>query len=238
MKYDAFISYSRSNLETVKAIKDEIERTTGIKCWMDLEGIESGAPRFTKSIIDGINQCQIFLFMYSAQSQSSEFALRELNFAGKRCPHIVIVHIDTSKMNDEFEFLYGLTDAIDWNNLPQREKLIRDVKKWTGDYRKEMNVSYDKIDKRKKENSPKRWICYSCGKSWTDSVADINKTKCPYCSSMSIAEVNSTKVQHNHSPKKWICYSCGKSWTDSVADNNKTKCPYCGSMSIAKVNKL
>ena len=133
MKYDVFISYSRANLETVKPIKDEIERTTGIKCWMDLEGIESGVPRFTKSIIDGINQCQIFLFMCSAQSQSSEFALRELNFAGKRCPHIVIVHIDTSQMNEEFEFLYSLTDAIDWNNLPQREKLLRDIKKWICD---------------------------------------------------------------------------------------------------------
>ena len=136
MKYDVFISYSRANLEVVKSIKAEIEMTTGVKCWMDLEGIESGVPRFTKSIIDGIKQCQIFLFMCSAQSQSSEFALRELNFADKRCPHIVIVHIDTIKMNEEFEFLYGLTDAIDWNNLPQREKLLRDIKKWISDISK------------------------------------------------------------------------------------------------------
>ena len=38
-KYDVFISYSRANLEKVKSIKAEIERSTGVRCWMDLEGI-------------------------------------------------------------------------------------------------------------------------------------------------------------------------------------------------------
>lgn len=152
-KYDVFISYSRANLEKVKSIKAEIERSTGVRCWMDLEGIESGVPRFTRSIIEGIKQCQIFLFMCSAQSQSSEFALRELNFADKRCPHIIIVHIDAFQMNEEFEFLYGLTDAIDWNNLPQREKLLRDVKKWIGDYKKDDIVKFEKTDIQEKDLS-------------------------------------------------------------------------------------
>lgn len=269
-KYDVFISYSRANLEKVKSIKAEIERSTGVRCWMDLEGIESGVPRFTRSIIEGIKQCQIFLFMCSAQSQSSEFALRELNFADKRCPHIVIVHIDAFQMNEEFEFLYGLTDAIDWNNLPQREKLYRDIKKWIGDYKNEVNVNLDKIGKRKKEekqlcekcgnprvdnalycyscghkfgttvafeHSPKKWICYTCGKLWADSVTENKTVKCPYCSSMCIAEVNSTSVAFEHLPKKWICYTCGKSWADPIADNKTEKCPYCGSMNIAEVNK-
>ena len=150
-KYDVFISYSRANLEKVKSIKAEIERSTGVRCWMDLEGIESGVPRFTRSIIEGIKQCQIFLFMCSAQSQSSEFALRELNFADKRCPHIVIVHIDAFQMNEEFEFLYGLTDAIDWNNLPQREKLYRDIKKWISGYREDFNEECELEDEREKE---------------------------------------------------------------------------------------
>ena len=53
-KYDVFISYSRKDLERVKAIKAEIEQATGARCWMDLEGIESGVPHFTQAIIDGI----------------------------------------------------------------------------------------------------------------------------------------------------------------------------------------
>jgi hypothetical protein len=45
-----FISYSRKDLEKVKAIKEEIEKATDTECWMDLEGIESGAQQFTQDI--------------------------------------------------------------------------------------------------------------------------------------------------------------------------------------------
>lgn len=131
-KYDVFISYSRANLEIVKTIKKEIEDATSKHCWMDLEGIESGAPRFTESIIEGIEQCEVFLFMRTMQSQNSKYALLELNYATEESKkHVVIVNIDNSDMTKEFRFLYGLTNTIDWGNEPQREKLIRDIVKWT-----------------------------------------------------------------------------------------------------------
>lgn len=131
-KYDVFISYSRANLEEVRTVKKEIEESTNKRCWMDLEGIESGAPRFTESIIEGIEQCDVFLFMRTSQSQSSKYALLELNYATEETKkHVVIVNVDDSEMTKEFKFLYGLTDTIDWGNKPQRDKLIRDIVKWT-----------------------------------------------------------------------------------------------------------
>lgn len=119
------------------SIKEEIEQTTGAECWMDLEGIESGAQQFTKEIVDGINGSHVFLFMLSKESQNSKFALRELNFAMKKAEankqkHVVIVNIDNCQMCDEFDFMYGLTDTIAWNNPPQKEKLIKDIKMWLG----------------------------------------------------------------------------------------------------------
>jgi len=102
---------------------------------MDLEGIESGNPKFTKIIVRAINSCPIFLFMLSEASQRSENALKELDFAydkyheeGKK---VVIVYIEPCKMNDEFKFDYLKADTIDWQNPLQREKLIRDLKAWT-----------------------------------------------------------------------------------------------------------
>ena len=74
MAREIFISYSRKDLDIVKAIKKEIERSTGTECWMDLEGIESGEPRFTKAITDGINASKVFLFMRTSTSQDSKFA--------------------------------------------------------------------------------------------------------------------------------------------------------------------
>lgn len=84
MQRDIFISYSRRDIGLVKQIKEEIEKSIGIHCWMDINGIESGSPRFTKDIVNGINNCKVFLFMLSEHSQGSEFSLRELNFAYKK----------------------------------------------------------------------------------------------------------------------------------------------------------
>ena len=137
MTREIFISYSRWNLDRVKAIKTEIERETGADCWMDLNAIESGATQFTQDIVEGIKSCRVFLFMLTKESQASKFALRELNFAMKKADsdkqkHVVIVNIDDCEMCDEFDFMYGLTDTIAWGNQPQKEKLLRDIKTWGG----------------------------------------------------------------------------------------------------------
>ena len=131
MNYDVFISYSRKDLQIVQQIKDDIETATAGRCWMDLNGIESGAVQFTSDIVNGIKECRVFLFMLSVHSQYSEFALRELNFAYNKAKEnkkkVVIVNIDNCKMEDEFSFMYGLTDTISRNEMPQRKKLIRDL---------------------------------------------------------------------------------------------------------------
>lgn len=137
MAREIFISYSRWNLEAVKAIKLEIERVTGAKCWMDLNAIESGSAQFTQDIVIGIRECRVFLFMLSKDSQNSKFALRELNLASKKAEedkqkHVIIVNIDGCQMCDEFYLLYGLTDTIAWANQPQKEKLLTDLKRWLG----------------------------------------------------------------------------------------------------------
>ena len=129
MTHEIFISYSRWNLERVKAIKSEIEQTTGAECWMDLNAIESGAVQFTQDIVDGINACSVFLFMLSKESQASEFVLREMNFVmlkakKDRQKHVVIVNIDGCDLCDEFLFMYSLTDTIGiWTPLmPLKQK--------------------------------------------------------------------------------------------------------------------
>lgn len=137
MAREIFISYSRKDLEKVKAIKKELEQVIGTECWMDLEGIESGSIQFPSVIVDSINNCRAFLFMLSINSQSSKYALRELNYAMKKAEvnkqkHVVIVNIDNCQMCDEFDFMYGLVDTISWNDRSQHNKLIKDLTKWLG----------------------------------------------------------------------------------------------------------
>ena len=112
MQPDIFISYSRKDLDLVKQIKAEISRSTGDRFWMDLDGIEAGSPSFTKNLAEAINQCKVFLFMLSDNSQSSPYALRELNYAIVKQKelgiHVVIINIDNCKYNQQ-SFIFCIT---------------------------------------------------------------------------------------------------------------------------------
>ena len=130
MDKEVFISYSRKDLEEVKIIKYEIEKEVGIDCWMDLDGIESG-EQFEDVIIEAISKSNILLFMMSANSMQSQWALDELDFARHENKRVVLVSIDHAEMKGKFYFRYHKYDNIIWNIVPQRNKLIRDLKNWT-----------------------------------------------------------------------------------------------------------
>ena len=131
MEFDIFISYSRNDFEQVNDIKEEVERITGVRCWMDLNGIETG-ERFKKVIISAINRSETMLFMLSNNSIHSEWALDELDFAKMKGKRLVILHLEDVQMTDEFYFTYHKYDQIIWNIQQQREKFLRDITKWTG----------------------------------------------------------------------------------------------------------
>ena len=129
-----FISYKREELKQVQLIKESIEKVTGYKCWMDLQDIESGSE-FTEDIVKAINNTNIFLFMLSAKSQKSKFALKELRYAKRkedRDKHrfVVLVNIDGCEMNDVFNFIFGELDTISYSDLDQRNKLFCNIKTW------------------------------------------------------------------------------------------------------------
>ncbi len=132
LSHDLFISYSRKNKDVVLPIKDEIERTLGLTCWIDLSDIPCGAESFKKKVISGIKQTRIaFLFFLSAESQSSEYALREINFAKKRATkRVILIRFNDDQMTDEFFFDYQDADIVDWRISEQKEKLLRDLKNW------------------------------------------------------------------------------------------------------------
>jgi hypothetical protein len=69
--------------------------------------------------------------MLSEHSMRSDWALDELDFAKMKAKRLVIVHLEELQMTDEFYFTYHKYDQIVWNSLPQREKLVSDIKRWT-----------------------------------------------------------------------------------------------------------
>ena len=129
---DIFISYSRKNKDVVLPITDEMERL-GLTCWIDLSDIPCGTESFKKIVIPAIRQTRVaFLFFLSAESQSSEYAMKEINFAKKRAKkRVILVRFNDDEMTDEFFFDFQDADIIDWRVPEQKAKLLRDLKAWS-----------------------------------------------------------------------------------------------------------
>ena len=159
-KYDIFISYSRKDLALVRQIKREIDSSTNSHCWMDLNGsdggIESGNSVFAKAIVDAIENCKVFLFMLSKNSQESFNALRELNYAYDEKDalgiHVVIINIDNCQItNKVFKLLFGPADIISWTDSPQHDKLIGDLSAWVKSESEYMTKIRSEMAKKAKE---------------------------------------------------------------------------------------
>ena len=130
--HDIFISYCRKNKDMVLPIKEEIERTLGLRCWIDLSDIPSGSENFIKKVIPGIRESRIaFLFFLSAESQTSEYAMNEIGFAKNRAKkRVILVRINDDNMTDEFFFKYQGSDIIDWRQPEQKAKLVDNLRAW------------------------------------------------------------------------------------------------------------
>lgn len=131
MRRDIFISYSRRNYEIVDEIRKYIDDATGANCWMDLKGgVSFDSQDFGDSIIDGINYCDIFLYMLSTESQESAIARKEIDFALLKNKKVVMINIDGCSLNDKFAFDYGRFNRYLWSNIEQRDALIENIKEW------------------------------------------------------------------------------------------------------------
>ena len=63
-EFDIFISYSRKDFSEVEALKQSIEQhISNVKCWFDLDGIESG-EEFTDKIISSIENPPLSPLLY------------------------------------------------------------------------------------------------------------------------------------------------------------------------------
>lgn len=125
-----FISYSRFDKKQVFKLKSEIDKFIGIKtCWLDLTGIESD-QQFVDVIIDAINQSEIFLFMYSNNSEKSEWTRKEIDYAQMKGKKIVFVKLGNIKLNNYYLFQYGSHDIINIFDKDEKNKLLRNLKSW------------------------------------------------------------------------------------------------------------
>lgn len=143
-----FISYKRSDKEKVFPIVKTIQEYTGIDCWIDLSGIESG-DQFEHVIIKAINDCDIVVFMMSKNSVAPYFnektnsydysrqtwTEREVRFAMDKGKRIIPLSIDGTGVSecDWLAFNLSGVDSVCWSDNDLRTKFLCNLRAWCGD---------------------------------------------------------------------------------------------------------
>lgn len=129
--FKIFISYSRKDKNIVFGLKNEIEMQLGSgACWIDLTGIESDR-QFVDVIIDAIDNADVFLFMYSANSEESEWTRKEVEYAYNEKKRIVFVLIDNTPLSKYYRFMFRGHDIINLTDKDERSKLLKNLSAWS-----------------------------------------------------------------------------------------------------------
>lgn len=142
-----FISYKRQDKDIVFSIVDEIKQVTGVDCWIDLEGIESG-DQFQNVIIDAIDNSDIVIFMLSknfiapyiddltgnVDLKRQTFPEKEVMYALRHNKRLIPISIDGTTVYDckWLEFNCSGLDCITWREVDQKQKLLNNLSQWVG----------------------------------------------------------------------------------------------------------
>lgn len=142
-----FVSYKRHDKDIVFPIVEEIKQKTGVGCWIDLEGIESG-DQFQNVIIDAIDNADIVIFMLSQNFiapyrdeitgkidiKKQTFPEKEVMYALRHNKRLIPISIDGTTVYDckWVEFNCSGLDCINWGVEEQQIKLLNNLRQWTG----------------------------------------------------------------------------------------------------------
>lgn len=96
-KYDLFLCYARQDATIVRRIADILSKS-GYNCFIDIEGIQSGA-QYDRQIIDAIDQSKCLLYFHSANSNNSQWADKELSYAICKDMTIVPIKLDDTRFS-------------------------------------------------------------------------------------------------------------------------------------------
>ena len=140
-----FISYKRKNKDQVFSIVNKIETQLGVKCWVDLDGIESSA-QFRSKICNAIDSAQVVLFMHSSVHLNIDFdndwTIKELNYAEAKGKRVVLVKLDNAPLDNIFLLDYGTKNNIDSRDETQFQKLLKDLRTWLNLSQKEQESNH------------------------------------------------------------------------------------------------
>lgn len=111
MKYDVFISYSNKDKVIATEICEYLEKND-IKCWMAPRNIVGGMA-YAREILKGIDESQVLLFVFSANSNRSRHVESEINHAFNKEKIIIPFRTEDILMSDVLRYYMDTCHHID-----------------------------------------------------------------------------------------------------------------------------
>jgi len=129
MAREIFISYSAIDVTIADAICQALEKE-GLNCWIAPRDITPGV-KYAEAIIDGINNCRIFLLILSSASNDSPQVEMEVDRAASKDVPILSYRIDQVVLSKTMEYYLSSRHWLDASTPPFEKhilKLVRTVK--------------------------------------------------------------------------------------------------------------
>lgn len=116
MEYDVFISYSSKDSATANSVCDFME-SRGIKCWIAPRNIMPGVE-YSTAIIDAMNQCLVFILVFTESSNRSQQVVREVERAVSKGLHIIPFRLESCELSKDLEYFISLCQWVNAANQP------------------------------------------------------------------------------------------------------------------------
>jgi hypothetical protein len=111
MSHDVFISYSTKDKTIADAVCAKLEESK-IRAWIAPRDVPAGA-NFAESIINAIDACKVFILIWSANTNTSEHILTELNQAFDQGITIIPFRIQDVQPTSAMRYYIGRTHWLD-----------------------------------------------------------------------------------------------------------------------------
>jgi len=111
MAHDVFISYSTKDKTIADTVCAKLEENK-IRVWIAPRDVSAGS-NFAESIIRAINSCKVFVLIWSANTNTSNHILNEINQAFDHGITIIPFRIQDIQPTDEMRYYLGRTHWLD-----------------------------------------------------------------------------------------------------------------------------
>lgn len=173
LNFDVFISYSHKDYvknnvvipgNFVSQIKSALDNAS-ISYWFDENGVLSG-DEFAPLIARAIKNCQIFVFISSSNSNSSEWTIKEIATANTYRKKIIPVRLDDSLYSEQVIMYLASLNHIDIFTNPEKElkHLVDDIKNFL------IQRDHKKLDEKRKKITQKHTVPGLVGLDFFDTI--------------------------------------------------------------------